>query len=246
MKKKLLAILSLLALAGAGCIKTNQIIKPTVKNQDFDPHYKIVPTIVVPSTSTFEDATSTKNNLLKLKAFSATSSKVFNEPNADFTFEYPSSFSYTENLRPRQEDPNSRTWDFTYKNQISDYDGAMGVFAPPYEPAFDSCLFVLDKKSVAYSETGVPSFTKFNVYPTNDPKTTVLVQTCGFATYITFENGYHPQTIEEQLKNTNTHKIDIKKYHILGLYAPNTPNTSKPPQQFLDWVERIGKSIKIK
>jgi len=97
---------------------------------------------------------STQNNLLKLKLL-CNFSKLFNEPNLILLLNIRALFLY-ENLRPRQEDPNSKLGILLMKSSRRYYSGALEVFAPPYETAFDSCGAVLDKKALSESETQFP------------------------------------------------------------------------------------------
>jgi hypothetical protein len=151
----------------------------------------------------------------------------FTDTNTDFSFLYPSSWNYNKDLETKQEYPESNQWKFTYKNKL-----VMQADAPPYEPAFDGCLDVVGRD--------LPSDFKRDVkiYGTNDKNTTVLKQTCGFVTYITWYPGFHPNSIDEILSSKVTQ--NVKKMHIIRIYS------SESFQDYLDWGDKIAKSIKIK
>lgn len=169
----------------------------------------------------------------------ATSSKVFSDFEADFTFEYPDLWTYQrvgKDSYSQLQNPNNKMWAFSYRDNI-----VMSVGAPPYETAFDGCLEPVEM------DKGTSFYTKVDFLSTNDAQTTILKQVCGDVTYLTWSNGFNPKDKADLAK---AQKLDPNLRRIMVLYSAGFVNKTsvnqKPPDDYLTWGDRIAKSIKIK
>lgn len=205
-------------------IKSGKLLKMTIAGQlrpEDDPKVSDEALSIISSFKFLS-----QDPILQPNPFANQESAEFKDANADFSFIYPSSWNYEKDLRIKEVYLEANHWKFRYQGNL-----ILELGAPPYEPAYDGCLDV---------EGRVPSdyYSDIQIYPTNNKNTTVLKQTCESVTYITWYPGFHPKNVEEIL-NSNTPR-DYKKFHIIRLYS------SGEFQDYLDWGNRIAKSIRIK
>lgn len=171
-----------------------------------------------------------------VNAYHATTTKLFSDSEADFTFEYPSTWTYKKfsSDYTRQQNPESKLWSFIYQGKEM-----LLLGAPPYETALDLCS--------GKNQRGEKPI-QLDVFSTNDPSTSVVAEVCGEVAYIYWIPGRRLH-VASDLSKINIDEI-VAKYHSIVLYSEDFVNrtyaaTSTQPQNYLDWVKRIAKSIKI-
>lgn len=214
MKKLIFITLPILIIfLGFGCIKKTQPILNETLVQDFSK---------LTSDNRFDPFAG------------VTSTKVFSEPDADFTFEYPSFWKYytqSVSLERIEQYPDEKTWAFYVGNTI-----VMYVTANPSEGISPCPISVEDQK-----QRGI-TYSTSTLHQTNDPETVILSQFCGGYSDIRWELGYHPEALEKWELPHDTVKNSIR---IFQIYTKSSDSVI-PTQNDKDQVDRMVRSIKIK
>lgn len=148
---------------------------------------------------------------------------TFSSSKADFTFEYPNTWIYTEAKDPQNN--NLMGWNFYSGSEVKPDTPPIIEIAFPLSDVVNFC-------STNYEYIDKKSFL-LNVFPTNDPKTFITYEQCGGkygVAYIYWQKGEH-FTKADDIK-------DIHKINLMIFYSGSEENEKI--------AQHIAQSIKIK